>query len=105
MNRADYLKLGSWNARCDRCGAKRKGDELRQTWDGLYVCPEHWEPRQPQDFVRAIRENPTPPFVRDPPDLILGICGPNGRTSVAGVSVAGCWVAGYTDPAFDPQVN
>jgi hypothetical protein len=72
MGRADYLKLGSWNVCCDRCGRKRKGDELKKTWDGLWVCPEHWEPRHPQDFVRAVRENPTPPFIRKCLGIRLG---------------------------------
>lgn len=70
---ADYLRLGDWNIRCDRCGRKLKGSEARTTWQGLKVCPEHWEPRHPQDFVRAVHEDPTPEFVRDPPDRILAI--------------------------------
>lgn len=102
MGSADYLKLGSWNARCDRCGAKRKGDELQKTWDGLWVCPEHWEPRQSQDFVRSVEEHPAPPFVRNPPDVVIGICGPSGRTSIADISVADCWIAEFIDPAYDP---
>jgi hypothetical protein len=72
MGRADFLKLGSWNCCCDRCGRKRKGDELKKTWDGLWVCPEHWEPRHPQDFVQAVRENPTPPFIRKCNGYMLG---------------------------------
>jgi hypothetical protein len=102
MGRADELRLGDWNARCDRCGAKRKGSELRLTWDNLYVCPEHWEPRQPQDFVRSILENPNPPFVRNPLDTFIGLCGPAPRTSIASVAVAECWVAELIDPAYDP---
>ena len=101
MSNADYLKLGSWNARCDRCGAKFKGDELRKTWDGLFACVRCWEPRQPQDFVRGIQENPTPPFVRNPPDLFIGTCGPSGRTSYPDTAVAGCWIAEFIDPAYD----
>lgn len=73
MGQADYLRLGDWNARCDRCGKKVKGSELRQMWNGLQVCAEHWEPRQPQDFVRSIQEHPTPPFVRNPPDTVIPI--------------------------------
>lgn len=101
MSGADYLKLGSWNVRCDRCGKKLKGDEARKTWDGLWVCPQHWEPRQPQDFVRSVREDPTPPFVRNPPDVYINICGPSGRTSIAESAVATCWIAEFIDPAYD----
>ena len=102
---ADYLALGDWNARCDRCGKKMKGSQLKRTWQGYYVCPEHWEPRQPQDFVRGITEHPTPPFVRDPPWTWQGVCTPNGRTATADFAVANCAIADYRDPAFDPDVN
>lgn len=101
---ADHLVLGDWNARCDRCGKKMKGSQLRETWQGYKVCPEHWEPRQPQDFVRGIVEHPTPPFVRDPPDLFIAVCTPNGRTALCDFAVCDCAICDYTDPAFDPSV-
>lgn len=69
---ADYLRPGDWNVRCDRCGKKLKGSEARATWDNLYVCDRCWEPRHPQDFVRAVPEHPTPAFVRNPPDVHIG---------------------------------
>jgi len=72
MGRADYVRLGSWNACCDQCGRKRKGDDLVKTWNGLWVCPEHWEPRHPQDFVRAVKENPTPFVIRKCLGIRLG---------------------------------
>lgn len=71
MSSADHLVLGDWNIRCDACGRKLKGSQARQMWNGNQVCQRCWEPRQPQDFVRAIVENPTPPFVRDPADTFL----------------------------------
>lgn len=94
MGNADYLRLGDWNARCDRCGRKRKGSELRKQWNGWIVCPEHWEPRHPQEFVRAVKENPTPPFVRNPTDVFAKYCTLEGRTGVAGYAVAGCAIVG-----------
>jgi hypothetical protein len=44
---------------CDRSGVKARkgGPGLRETWDGLMVLPQHWEPRHPQDFVRAKQYN------------------------------------------------
>lgn len=71
MGQADYLRVGDWNIRCDRCGKKMKGSEARLTWNNLYTCDSCWEPRHPQDFVRSIVEHPTPAFVRDPPDIGL----------------------------------
>jgi|SRR5882672_4342785 len=53
----DYLKLGRWNVICDVCGLKKKSDEIRQRWDGLYVCQEDWEMRHPMDFLRAFPES------------------------------------------------
>ena len=105
MGQADYLRVGDWNVRCDRCGRKRKGSELKLQWNGLWVCPEHWEMRQPQDFVKAIQERPTPPYVRNPADVYIQYCTPNGRTAIAGFAVAGCAIAGYRDPAFVPNVT
>lgn len=105
MGSVDYWKPGDWNVRCDRCGRKRKGTELRLQWNNLWVCPEHWEPRQPQDFVRAIVEHPTPPYVRDPPWSQIFFCTPAGRTAIAGVAVAGCAIASWRDPAYFPDIT
>ncbi len=102
MGKADYFRLGYWNARCDRCGAKRKGSELRKQWNGWMVCPEHWEPRHPQDFVRAVKENPTPEFVRNPPDVFVeDVCTLAGRSAVAGRAIVGCSIVGYEPPIDD----
>lgn len=62
--RADYLALGDWNAVCYQCGRKRKASTLLRYWQGYYVCEEHWEPRQPQDFVRSVPDVQTPPWTQ-----------------------------------------
>lgn len=64
----DYLELGDWNAACSMCGRKRKASELVKNWQGMYRCPEHNEPRQPQDFVRPVPDIQTPPWVQPKPD-------------------------------------
>lgn len=64
MGRADYLLLGDYNVQCYRCGCKLKASMAARNWQGFYVCPEHNEPRQPQDFVRAIPDNQTPPWTQ-----------------------------------------
>ena len=70
---ADYLAIGDYNAVCFECGRKRKASTLRKHWQGYYVCPEHWEPRQPQDFVRSIPDVITPPWAQPrPADRWLG---------------------------------
>ena len=35
---------------CDRTGFERKLSDMQRTWQGWFVLPEAWEPRQPQDF-------------------------------------------------------
>lgn len=37
-----------------RCAAKKHVSELRKEWTGLKVCGDCWEPRHPQDKVRAV---------------------------------------------------
>lgn len=52
----NYYKPKVWNALCDSCGFKFKSDQLRLRWDGMMVDDACWEPRHPQDFLRAIKE-------------------------------------------------
>jgi hypothetical protein len=66
MGHADYLSNGNYNAICDRCGSKFKFSMLKKEWDGLYVCTANgcWEARQPQDYVKGIRDNMSVPVSR-----------------------------------------
>lgn len=102
MGRADYFALGDWNVLCDHCGRKFKGSTMRKQWNGLWVCPEHWEPRQPQDFVHALPEHPTPPFVRKPADVYIAVCTLQGRTGIADYGTADCALPDYISPGFTP---
>lgn len=74
LGQADYLALGDWNAACAECGRKRKASEMVQVppgvpGAGLYVCPEHWRPQQPQDFVRGIPDNLSVPWSQPQVDI------------------------------------
>ena len=42
---------------CDMCGFIIRAEDAKVTWDNLVVCPEDYEPRHPQDFVRAQEED------------------------------------------------
>jgi hypothetical protein len=64
MGRADYYKSGDYNSICDYCGRKFKFSALRKTWDGFYNCKRCWEPRQPQDFVRGVKDVQAVPVTR-----------------------------------------
>ncbi len=69
--RADYLALGDWNAVCGQCGRKRKASTMIRNWQGLYMCPEHNESRQPQDFARGVPDNQTPPWSQPMPEDVF----------------------------------
>ena len=104
--RADYLELGDWNAVCYECGRKRKASTLVRHWQGDYVCPEHWEARQPQDFVRAVADNQTPPWVQPmPANTFAARCSPNGSSAYPGTAIPGCATPGYISPMYDPDVT
>lgn len=99
--RADYLELGDWNTVCYMCGFKRKASTLLRYWQGFYVCPEHWEIRQPQDFVRSVNDVQTPPWSQPAPaDLFAPMCTPNGTSAVPGQAEPGCVAPGYLSPSY-----
>lgn len=104
--RADFLQLGDWNAVCYQCGRKRKASTLLKHWQGYYVCPEHWEPRQPQDFARAVPDVQTPPWSQPMPAPVWGRqCFPNGSSCYCGYSVAGCAKPSFVSPFFNPDIT
>lgn len=103
--RADFLELGSWNVQCSMCGRKRKAGDVVQNWQGLWRCSEHNEARQPQDFVRAPVDNQLPPFVQTNTYQYVYVCDPEAISAIAFYAVAGCAIAGFISPAFDPSVT
>ena len=63
-------KSGDWNLICDVCNKKIKASESKQRWDGLIVCPNDFETRHPQDFVKSKEDKISVPFSRPrPPDI------------------------------------
>jgi hypothetical protein len=57
-------KAGDNYVICDYSGFKIRASDARITWDGLLVHKKFWEPRQPQDFVRGVRDDSRPSKVR-----------------------------------------
>src|SRR5690348_14759316 len=85
MGHADYWSSGNPNAICDRCGFKFKLSGLKKEWDGLMVCDVCWEPRQPQDFVRGVKDQrPIPDARPETPDVFVSGFAtiPNGSTVI-----------------------
>ncbi|MFA5695923.1 MAG: hypothetical protein WC917_00455 [Bacilli bacterium] len=67
MGNANFLKKGSWNVICDRCGMKFKREKVRLEWDNLLVCKKCYEIRQPQDFIPGYVDKQVVPISRPPP--------------------------------------
>jgi hypothetical protein len=100
LGKADFLELGDWNAVCYQCGRKFKAGTLMRHWQGYYVCPPHWEPRQPQDFARAVPDTQTPPWAQPmPANVFVPMCSFEGMTSAADYAEADCARA---DTAYVP---
>jgi len=58
------LKIGLWNAECDRCGFKFKNVDLKEEWNGLMTCKDCWEIRHPLDFVRGVPDDSSVAWTR-----------------------------------------
>ena len=88
MGHADYYKSGTYNGLCDRCGSKFKFSDLKLEWDGLYVCTANgcWEPRQPQDYVKGVRDDMAVPVSRpDQPNVFLDTIYVTPSVSIASI--------------------
>jgi len=46
-------RAGSHWADCQRCDFQHRSEDLQEEWNGLWVCEDCYEPRHPQDFLRA----------------------------------------------------
>ncbi len=100
--RADYLALGDHNAVCYQCGRKRKASTLVRHWQGYFVCKEHWEPRQTQDFVRNVPDVITPPWAQPmPANVFLPTCSPESSSAIPGLAGAGCVIPSFISPFLD----
>lgn len=98
--RADFLSLGDWNVACSMCGRKRKASTMVKNWQGLWRCPEHNEPRHPQDFVRNIPDIQTVPFSQPETDIDVIFCSFNGQSAIPNVGLPDCMLP--DNPTFDP---
>lgn len=106
MGAKDYYLHGDYNALCFECGFKFKASELKRHWQGYYVCDSCWEPRHPQDFVRGVPDEQTPPWTQPKPeDTFVALCTPNSTTAYPGFAGPGCVIPGYINPLFDPSLE
>jgi hypothetical protein len=101
--RADFFKGGDFNAYCSECGRKRKASDLVRNWQGMYRCPEHNEPRQPQDFVRSVPEQIGTPWAQilANADFTL-FCSMNGCSAIPDWAMPDCSLPDSTN--VDPTL-
>ena len=94
----DYYADGDWNAICEVCGFKYKASMLKTRWDGVKTCWKCWEPRQPQDFVKGIKDDPSVPWSRDEGQdtFVAQFCTPSGQSCWPGLAIPGCALPGNT---------
>lgn len=103
MSGADFWSAGDWNAACSMCGRKRKASTMVKNWQGLFRCPEHNEPRHPQDFVRGVPDHQTPPWVQTESETEAEFCSFNGVSAIPDAALPGCMLPGNS--AFDPTLE
>lgn len=102
----NWFKSGEWNVNCMVCQRKIKSGTALKRWDGLIVCPEDYENRQPLDFLRTRQERITVPFAsilsndnfNGPNYPPYPFCTAEGASGVAGFAVAGCMRPGLGFP-------
>lgn len=73
MPKLTYYVQGDWNGCCDECGLGFKFSQLSKRWDNAWVCRQCWEPRQPQDFLRSVKDDPSVPVARPRINLPTGL--------------------------------
>lgn len=103
MSKTWTYRSGDWSVICDRCSKKIKASKAKHEWTGLIVCPNCFEHRHPQDFIKVRQDKITVPFQRPRPADVFTVvpyqgdtltCSPTGMTGIAGFGVAGCAVSG-----------
>ena len=65
MSHVSHFKPGQHLFVCDIDGKVYHSEKKRKMWNGLIVCPDCWNPREAQDFVRGredkqVVDNPRP---------------------------------------------
>jgi len=69
----NYFVSGEWNLICDVCSIKYKANRSKQRWDGFIVCPNCYEQRHPQDFIKTKQDKITVPYIRPPSDTFVTV--------------------------------
>lgn len=85
---------GDHKVHCGRCGKDYHASEMRREWTGNIVCNRCWEPRHPQEFLRATKDKiAADGLVRSKSDPTYVSVQCTTRSGVAGIAIAGCAIA------------
>lgn len=98
--------LWNWNVICQICRGKIKASEATKRWDGLIVGKNHigcFEHRHPSEFPQKLPPESKPlPFTSpEGTDTEIAVCTAEGRLSIGGYAIGGCWTAGFTGAVID----
>ena len=85
----NFFISGEWNVTCDVCAKKIKAHEAKQRWDGFIVCPDDFEFRHEQDFVKAKTDKITVPFTRPIPEYVF-VLACTTLSAIPGHAIPGC---------------
>ena len=97
MSDTPHYYPGAWKVVCDDCGRVYRSFQLQMRWDGVMVCYQCWEPRQPQDFVRGVADKIVPAWTRpEQQDAFIFVCTPFSNQGQADYGQADCARADIT---------
>ena len=68
---SNQYKPGDHLVTCDRCGFTIYASEAKKEWNGLIVCPADYDPRHPQDHVRAKADKQSVTDPRPAPAIVF----------------------------------
>lgn len=69
-----YYKPGDNYFLCPVCGLKKRVSEGRYRWDKEYVCNPCWEPKHPQESVKARMDRMSARISRpEPSDVFIDV--------------------------------
>jgi len=57
-------KPGQWRMICDVCGFEYMNVDMKERWDGAWVCHKDFETRHPQEFGRTVIDEQSVPYSR-----------------------------------------
>ena len=67
MGKADFYRHGDNNVYCDVCGQKFKASMCRFKWNNMLACKACYEIRNPQDFLKGVKDDTRAAIARPEP--------------------------------------